>query len=122
MKKRTLYLIHPRSENLMLEGNPLPSIVTIADPSLTTVAALAPPDRFEVMLCDERVSAVDFERPVDFVGIPAKHGQVRRMFELSREFRRRGVPVIFGGPFVTLAPEVVRGHCDVLVLGEIEGI
>jgi radical SAM superfamily enzyme YgiQ (UPF0313 family) len=44
------------------------------------------------------------------------------MYEISAEFRKRGIPVIFGGPHPTLAPEEVRAHCDVLVLGELESI
>ena len=44
------------------------------------------------------------------------------MLEIAAEFRRRGKTVIIGGPFASLSPEVVRDHCDVLVIGELEAI
>ncbi len=122
MKKRRLYLIHPKPPDIYCDIDLIPGIAGTASNSLVTVAALAPADKFDVTLCDEYVSPVDFDTPADFVGITAKNGQGPRMYEVAREFRRRGVPVIFGGPHPSLNPEEVREHCDVLVLGELESI
>src|SRR5262249_45882554 len=36
--------------------------------------------------------------------------------------RRRGVKVIIGGPYASLSPDVLRPHCDILVIGEMEEI
>ena len=41
---------------------------SMADLAIATVAALAPSD-FEVRLCDENVSPVDFDVAADFIGI-----------------------------------------------------
>lgn len=123
MAKRKLYLIHPkRDQSSVIDVDFVRGAVGIANAALGTVAALAPPERFELRLCEEDVEPVDFDSAVDFVGITGKHGQGNRMRAIAQEFRRRGVPVIFGGPYASLAPEEVRGHCDILVCGELEPI
>ena len=97
----------------------LRSTVLVADLAITTVAAMVPP-AFEVRLCDESVSPVEFDLPVDFVCITGKITQWGHMRRIADEFRRRGRTVVIGGPFASLSPDVVRPHCDILVRGEIE--
>ena len=94
---------------------------SMADLAIATVAALAS-HHFEVRLCDENVSPIDFDAAVDFVGITGKVSQWGRMKTIAEEFRRRGVTVVIGGPYASLSPNVVRPHCDILVRGEIEDI
>jgi hypothetical protein len=94
---------------------------SMADLAIATVAGLAPSD-FEVRLCDENVSPVDFDVAVDFIGITGKVSQWGRMKSIAAEFRRRGRTVVIGGPYASLSPDAVRPHCDVLVRGEIEDI
>lgn len=123
MAKRKLYLIHPTFDQAsVVEVNFLQGAVGIANGAIATVAALAPADRFDVRLCEEDVEPVDFDYPADFVGLTGKHGQGDRMRAIAAEFRRRGVKVLMGGPYASLAPEEVREHCDVLVCGELEPI
>ena len=93
----------------------------VADLATTTVAALAPAD-WQLSICDEYISPVDFENDAAFVGITGKVTQVQRMLELADEFRGRGKCVIIGGSCASLSPELFRGRCDVLVVGELEGI
>jgi hypothetical protein len=93
----------------------------MADLAIPTVAALVPGD-FEVSICDESLEPVDLDCAADFVGITGKVSQWRRMQALARAFRERGKTVLIGGPHASLAPDVVRPHCDVLVRGELEGI
>ncbi len=94
---------------------------TIADLAIPTVAAMAPKD-FNVRLCDENLTAIDYDISADFVAITGKVSQWGRMREVARAFRERGRTVIIGGPFASLCPEVVADHCDILVRGEIEEI
>jgi hypothetical protein len=93
----------------------------MADLSVATVAAFAPDD-FQVKVCDEHISGVDFDASADFVGITGKVSQWGRMQAIAAEFRRRGKTVIIGGPYASLAPETVRPHCDILIRGEMEEI
>jgi radical SAM superfamily enzyme YgiQ (UPF0313 family) len=125
--KRSLYLVNPRSEvpgyfgGESYEHLGFEPVQSIADLATTTVAAMVPDD-WQVEICEEYVQPVDFEHPAEFVGVTGKITQYSRMVEVADEFRRRGKTVIIGGPFASLSPEVVRDHCDVLVIGELEGL
>jgi len=87
--------------------------------SMPTVAGLTP-SRHEVTLCDENVSEVDFDVDADIVGVTGYMIHRERMIEIAEEFRRRGRTVAIGGPHASLCPEDLRGHCDVLFVGEAE--
>ena len=125
--RNSLYLINPRANTPGYYGGDafeqagLPAAVGIADLSVVTVAALSPPD-WDVTICDEHISAVDPDCAAKFVGITGKITQSGRMLELASQFRGRGKCVIIGGPYASLCPDVFRGHCDVLVIGELESI
>ena len=96
-------------------------VTRIAAISIATVAALAPPD-FQIVLCDEAIEAVDFDADADVVGISANVSQALRAIEIAAAFRKRGKPVVMGGPHVSLAPELFEGRADCLVVGEFEPI
>jgi radical SAM superfamily enzyme YgiQ (UPF0313 family) len=124
---RSLYLINPKSEAPtyfgaeVFEGQGLVAAQANADLATVTVAALAPRD-WQISVCDEHVEPIDFDHPADFIGLTGKVTQEHRMLEIAQEFRRRGKTVLIGGPYASLSPDFVRGHCDVLVIGELEAI
>ncbi len=93
----------------------------MADLAVATLAGMVPKD-FDVRLCDENISPIDFNIPTDFVGITGKISQWGRMMAIAQEFRQRGKIVLIGGPYASLSPEIVRSHCDILVRGETEDI
>jgi radical SAM superfamily enzyme YgiQ (UPF0313 family) len=76
------------------------------------------PAQWEVSHTDEIVQRVDFNKRVDLVGITANTPAAPHAYALAREFRRRGVPVVVGGPHATLLPEEVAQHADAVVVGE----
>jgi len=123
----SIYLVNPAADfptyfgAEVVEAWGLPPTTTIADLAVTTVAAMVPAD-FELRLCDEHLTPVDFDSAADFVAITGKVSQRGRMQAIAREFRRRGRRVILGGPFATLCPAIAAADCDVLVRGEIEEI
>lgn len=88
---------------------------------LGVLAAMCPPD-VDVTLIDDRCEPVDFDRPVDLVGITVEVFTARRAYEISAEFRRRGVPVVMGGFHATLIPEEVSQHADAIVIGDAEAV
>ena len=45
-----------------------------------------------------------------------------RAYDIADEFRRRGVPVILGGPHTFFHAEEAGEHCDAVGIGEAEGI
>jgi len=87
--------------------------------SMPTIAGLT--DRkHELVLCDENVESIDFDVEADIVGVTGYIIHKPRMLEIIAEFRRRGRFVVVGGPFASLCPEDLRGHCDVLFVDEAE--
>jgi radical SAM superfamily enzyme YgiQ (UPF0313 family) len=87
--------------------------------SMPTLAGLTGPGH-EVSLVDENVADIDFEVEADLVGITGYIIHKERILAIADEFRRRGRTVVIGGPYATLCPEEVEGHCDVLFEGEAE--
>lgn len=84
-------------------------------------AATVPPE-VDLEFTDENLEPVDFDGAVDLVGISTMlTAQLPRAFEIAREFRERGVPVIFGGISTMLHAEEVAQHADSVFLGEAEG-
>ncbi|MEM7305285.1 MAG: radical SAM protein [Planctomycetota bacterium] len=123
----SIYLINPRADfptyygAEVYAGRGYKPAAFLADLVVPTLAAMIPSD-FDVKICDEHLEPVDFNANVDYVGITGKISQWGRMKAIAREFRRRGVIVIIGGPHASLSPEVTRPHCDILVRDEIEEI
>ena len=93
--------------------------VIFADLTIVTVAALVPA-HWTVWVTDEAITPIDFERHADFLAVTGKTTQLSRMIEVAAEARRRGSIVLVGGPLASLDPEVLRGHADILVTGELE--
>lgn len=89
--------------------------------SLATIAALTPPE-FSVEIIDETIEEIDFNQKYDLVGITGYTMHSKRMFEISRDFRKRGVLTIGGGPFCSGNTEDCKPHFDVLVCGEAEKV
>ena len=42
--------------------------------------------------------------------------------DIADRFKSLGKTVVFGGPHVSLAPDVFAGHCDSMVVGELESV
>ena len=88
-------------------------------PQLTMpLLAAYTPDHWEVSHTDEIVQRVDFNKPVDLAGITANTPAAPHAYGLAREYRRRGVAVVIGGPHATLLPDEVAQHADAVVIGE----
>jgi radical SAM superfamily enzyme YgiQ (UPF0313 family) len=88
-------------------------------PALPTLAALTPADH-EVKIVDEEVENVAFDESWDLVGITSMTYKARRAYEIAREFRVHGIPVIMGGIHASVRPEEVAKHVDSVVIGEAE--
>jgi radical SAM superfamily enzyme YgiQ (UPF0313 family) len=84
---------------------------------LGVLAGLTPPD-VDVVLYDDRMEAIPYDEPTDLVAITVETYTARRAYEISGEFRRRGVPVVMGGMQATLIPEEVAEHADSVYLGD----
>ncbi len=85
------------------------------------VFAASLPDGIEVEFIDENLETIDFDDPVDFVGISMMLTvQVKRGWQIADIYRRRGTRVIFGGIATMLHAEETLEHADAVFLGESE--
>lgn len=86
------------------------------------VFAAALPDFVDVDFVDENLETIDFDDPVDMVGISMMLTvQVKRGWEIADLYRKKGVKVIFGGIATMLHAQETLAHADSVFLGEAEG-
>jgi radical SAM superfamily enzyme YgiQ (UPF0313 family) len=83
------------------------------------LAAFVPPE-WEVIHVDEVVTPVDVTLDVDLVGITFHTPSAPHVYALAAQFRQRGIPVVLGGPHVTLMPEEAEAQADAIFVGEAE--
>ncbi len=88
---------------------------------LGVLAGLTPP-AIEVKLYDDRCESIPFEEAVDLVAITVETYTARRSYEISEEYRRRGIKVVMGGMHAMLLPEEVKEHCDSVIVGDAETV
>ncbi len=89
--------------------------------TLTTLAALAPPELdVEFALYDEGIGDVPLDLDADLIGMTVITGSSPRAYELAAHFRARGIPVVLGGPHVTLLPDEAQQHADAICVGYAE--
>ena len=86
---------------------------------LTMVAALCPPDA-DISIVDDEREAIAYGASADLVGISLLTSNANRGYEIAREFRVLGVPVVLGGMHVTACPEEAGREADAIVVGEAE--
>jgi radical SAM superfamily enzyme YgiQ (UPF0313 family) len=89
--------------------------------TLPMLAALVPSElRAEVICIDEAIQDVDPRLDADLVGLTVITGTATRAYRVADRFRGRGIPVVLGGPHVTLVPEDAQPHADSVVVGYAE--
>lgn len=86
------------------------------------VFAASLPSDIEIDFIDENLQVIDFDDPVDLVGISMMLTlQVRRGWEIADIYRKKGIAVIFGGIATMLHAEETMAHADSVFIGESEG-
>lgn len=111
--KIKLELVNPA----VADAAPLPNL------SLTTLAALSPPE-VEVSFTDDLINPIDVDgnlKDADLVGITCSTRTATRAYEIALAYRERGVPVVLGGIHSSAVPEEALEHADAVVVGEAEG-
>lgn len=89
--------------------------------SLPVISALTPSD-WDVEILDARATPVDFEKPVDLVGITGFTAEMPSAYEIADGFRKKGVNVVMGGIHVSSMPEEALKHANSVVIGEAEAV
>jgi radical SAM superfamily enzyme YgiQ (UPF0313 family) len=89
--------------------------------TLTTLAALVPQElHAEITLIDEGIQEVPEDLDADLIGFTVITGTAPRAYQLSKQFRSRGITTVVGGPHVTLIPEDAQANADAIVVGYAE--
>ena len=90
-------------------------------PSLTLqqIAAITPREH-TIDIVDERYENINFDKTYDLVGISCLTYNSLRGYEIADIYRKRGIPVVFGGYHASLLPEEAKQHADSVVIGEAE--
>ncbi len=119
---RKLLIIQP--SHYLSPGNPVPHKTRrrfVIPLTLPYLAALTPPG-WDIKLIDEQLSEIDFDAPADLVALTVWTLNSLRAYDIADRFRRRGVPVIMGGPHTFFYTDEVLEHCDAAGIGEGESI
>src|SRR5262245_32779444 len=114
-------LVSPKGPLYRHRGGIFRRSLRYAPLTLTTLAALVPPElEATLTLVDEGIEDVDQDLDADLIGLTVITGSAPRAYELSSHFRSRGIPVVLGGPHVTLVPDDAQPHADSIVVGYAE--
>jgi hypothetical protein len=90
---RKLLLVNPSDEAKLNAINVRP--FALPPPSLAYLAALTPSD-WDIKIADENVESLTFEE-ADLVGITAMTWNAPRAYEISEQYRGKGVETVMGG-------------------------
>ncbi len=91
------------------------------NPALATLLALTPHTvRVEYRLCEENVEDTLPDLPFDLVAVTGSTLHARRIEQVCRYYRERGVPVALGGTFATIRRRRCQDLADHLFVGEAE--
>jgi radical SAM superfamily enzyme YgiQ (UPF0313 family) len=116
-RARTLLLITASSPEIQRVRRA--RVLNFQQITMPYLAAFVPP-HWTVVHVDEVVSPVDVTLEADLVAITFHTPSAFHVYELAARFRQRGIPVVLGGPHVTLMPDEAQAHADVIVVGEAE--
>ncbi|WP_019850212.1 B12-binding domain-containing radical SAM protein [Desulfitobacterium sp. PCE1] len=94
-------------------------VINFQQVTMPYLAALTP-SHWEIKHIDEGQEEIDFNQEADLVGITFHTPSANYVYEIAAEFRKRGIPVVMGGPHVSLLPDEAEKHADAIFIGEAE--
>lgn len=116
-----ILLVSPKGPLYRHRGGIFKKNLRYAPLTLTTLAAYVPPElNATVEIADEGIEDIDLNLQADLIGMTVITGTAVRAYELADHFRARGIPVVLGGPHVTLIPDDAQPHADAIVVGYAE--
>ena len=89
--------------------------------SLVIIATLTPKEH-KVWIEDENIEKIKLTDSPDLVGITVNVDTSERAFVIAKQYRDRGIKVVFGGIHASANPELMLENCDSVVIGEAEEI
>ena len=93
---------------------------TFPPPSLAYLAGLTPSD-WDIKIIDENIEPITFEE-ADLVGITAMTWNAPRAYEVSEQYRRKGIKTVMGGIHASMMHDEAIRFVDSVVVGEAESV
>ncbi|MEI8347852.1 MAG: radical SAM protein [Pseudomonadota bacterium] len=78
------------------------------------------PSHWQVTHVDEEAEKINFESAFDLVGVTFHTPSAKHAYDIAHRFRDKGIPVVMGGPHVTLVPDEAQNHADAIFIGQAE--
>ncbi|MGD9332558.1 MAG: cobalamin-dependent protein, partial [Desulfobacterales bacterium] len=75
------------------------------------------PKHHDLKVINDLVEPIDFDTPVDLVGITALTSQADRAYQIATRFREKGVKTVLGGVHPSLMPTEAGKYADTVVIG-----
>ena len=94
--------------------------LTYPPPALAYLAALTP-SGWDVKISDENIEPLTFE-DADLVGITAMTCSAPRAYEISEQYRRKGIRTVMGGIHASMLCDEAIQFVDSVVIGEAESV
>jgi radical SAM superfamily enzyme YgiQ (UPF0313 family) len=122
-KKKILFIVPALPELRITKDNPIEhkKLFTLPYLGILYLAALTP-KKFDVDVINEHIRPIDYNQNVDLVGITVMTPMAPRAYEISKQFRRKGIKTILGGLHPTYMTAEALKNCDSVVKGEAEEI
>lgn len=116
-----IVLLSPKGPLYRFKGGLFKKSLRYQPLTLTTLAAYVPEElNADLELIDEGIQVIPDNLQADLVAMTVITGTAKRTYELAAGFRKRGIPVVLGGPHVTLVPDEARQHADAICTGYAE--
>ena len=116
-----IVLISPKGPLYRCKGGIFRKSLRYQPLTLTTLAALVPSELdISIELIDEGIRDIPAKLDADLIGMTVITGTAKRAYELSARFRADNIPVVLGGPHVTLMPDEAAQHADAVCIGYAE--
>jgi len=95
------------------------TIASLPSLGLLTLAGMTPAEHeLRYMEVPDLDTADRLPLDFDLVAISSYSAQIGEAYALARRYREAGVPVVIGGPHVSVLPEEALLACDAVVVGE----
>lgn len=95
------------------------TIASLPSLGLLTLAGMTPRHHELSYIEVPDLTAVD-PLPADFdlIAISSYSAQINEAYDLAAQYKSLGIPVVIGGPHVSVLPHEAIDHCDAVVIGE----
>lgn len=92
------------------------------EPLTIAVLKALTPMEIDTEFFDDRIELIDYDTQTDLVCITVETYTAKRSYQIAKQYRDRGIPVVMGGYHVTLCHEEASLYCDSVIIGNAETI